>query len=308
MSRIVVLGPQRLVPTLKETLASLGIDGPIATITAGWQEREADDRELDEHLTGRSRNLHLYARTERVFQTDPLFAAAYHERQEALRRIRSACGIRLSHAMDAARELLAARGPVDYLGPERLKAVEAVRAIDDWYLERTGGVHSAFESRWKLLDRAPIAAERRAIEETISQSAAVAIAGGHVAVLLYRMRLFGLAELLAGKTVIAWSAGAMALSERVVLFHDDPPDGAGHPEILDRGLGVAPGAVFLPHARRRLRLEDAGRVSLFARRFAPASIFTLDERARAEWDGTAWAASGEARHFSPDGDVVESAA
>jgi hypothetical protein len=46
-----------------------------------------------------------------------------------------------------------------------------------------------------------------------------------VAVLVNRLRLFGLGDLVADKTVFAWSAGAMAVSERVVLFHDDPPQG-----------------------------------------------------------------------------------
>ena len=47
--RIVLLGPQRR-PTLEGVARSLfpgpGAGGPVATITAGWQEREPDDAEL----------------------------------------------------------------------------------------------------------------------------------------------------------------------------------------------------------------------------------------------------------------------
>jgi hypothetical protein len=47
---IVLLGAQRFDPTLGALVAEHGVDGPVATITAGWQERESDDQELHEHL------------------------------------------------------------------------------------------------------------------------------------------------------------------------------------------------------------------------------------------------------------------
>ncbi len=45
----------------------------------------------------------------------------------------------------------------------------------------------------------------------------------------------------------------MALSSRVLLFHDYPPQGAGAAEVFERGLGLVPDAVFLPHAGRASR-------------------------------------------------------
>ena len=71
--------------------------------------------------------------------------------------------------------------------------------------------------------------------------------------------------------VAAWSAGAMAIAERVVLFHDHPPQGAGNAEVFEAGLGLVRGAVFLPHAATRLALDDVGRVALLARRLPPAA-------------------------------------
>ena len=64
--------------------------------------------------------------------------------------------------------------------------------------------------------------------------------------------------------VIAWSAGAMALTERVLLFHDRAPHGPAHAEFLDAGLGWIPGCVLLPHARRRLRTDDPARMAELA--------------------------------------------
>ena len=121
-----------------------------------------------------------------------------------------------------------------------------------------------------------MAEQRDAIVRRLDAAAAVLVAGGHVAALLSRLRLFGLESELREKRLIAWSAGAMALSERVVLFHDSPPQGPGHAEILDSGLGLLPRLLPLPHARERLRLHDPRRVALMARRFTPLQPVTLD--------------------------------
>src|SRR5437764_598914 len=134
-STVVLLGPQRFEPTLASVVRALGIEEDLATVTAGWQEREDEDAELRDHLGARAVN--------------------------------------------------------------------------------------------------PAALIRR--------TSALAIAGGHVAVLLNRLRLFGILALAEGRTIIAWSAGAMAVSDRIVLFHDSPPQGPGNPEVLGAGLGLFPG-------------------------------------------------------------------
>ena len=106
------------------------------------------------------------------------------------------------------------------------------------------------------------------------------IAGGHAAVLLNRLRLFGLDAMVRDLPVLAWSAGAMVLSEQVVLFHDSPPQGAGNAEILDAGLGRCRGIVPLPRASDRLRLDDPVRVSILARRFTDQACVALDPGSR----------------------------
>ena len=76
--------------------------------------------------------------------------------------------------------------------------------------------------------------------------------------------------------MIAWSAGAMALTDRIVLFHDRSPQGPGHPEVYGSGLSVLRDVVLLPHARARLLLDDTPRMAVFARRFAPARCVLLE--------------------------------
>jgi hypothetical protein len=130
-------------------------------------------------------------------------------------------------------------------------------------------------------------------------------------VLLNRIRLFGVAELAAGKPVFAWSGGAMVAAEKLVLFHDDPPQGAGNAEVLDVGLGVYGGLLPLPHAGRRLRLDEPLRVGLFARRFADELLVALDDRAVLRRVGGRWSAWSSAetedvcRRLLPDGTVAE---
>ncbi len=63
---------------------------------------------------------------------------------------------------------------------------------------------------------------------------ALAIAGGHVGELARVLHLFHVAPHLPPR-VVAWSAGAMALTERVVLFHDFVPHGVAQTEVYGAG-------------------------------------------------------------------------
>ena len=113
---------------------------------------------------------------------------------------------------------------------------------------------SAGSSVERAADRA---APRGAARADRDDCDAIVIAGGHVASLLNRLALFDMLALAAGKPIIAWSAGAMVLTERIVLFHDYPPYGSDIAQVLDAGFGLAPGVVVLPDPRRRINLDDA---------------------------------------------------
>lgn len=301
--RVTLLGPQRLQPTLAPALQSLGVDGPVATITAGWQEREPDDRELHEHLSRRSLNLALYQRGERVFARDAELRAAHHHRQARLRELQDLYNLRLDHLVATCYELRRRPGDSDLLGDARAAAIQAVRDLDAQHLERVRAVHAEYHARWRPGERDAVMRERREIDAMLREAPAVAIAGGHVAILLNRLRLFDIETSMAGKVLVAWSAGAMAISERVVLFHDHPAHGMGNAEVLEVGLGFAPGIVPLPHARTRLRLEDRERVGLFAARFAPALCVPMNEGARLDAAPDGWAPADGTQQLQADGRV-----
>ena len=221
-------------------------------------------------------NLRLYARWEQVLEADPEYFPLHRARQDRLRLLQQLYRLRLASAMDSARAMLQREGPGELIDPEREHAIAAVRELDAHHLRRMDDVVRAFEREVRPGERPAIARHRAELRELLDDCAAVIIAGGHVAVLLNRLRIFGMGELLVGRRIFAWSAGAMAICKRVVLFHDSPPQGAGDAELLGAGLGLAPGVVVLPHARRRLDLADPVRVALMARRFAPARCVPLD--------------------------------
>jgi hypothetical protein len=166
------------------------------------------------------------------------------------------------------------------------EALAAVRELDAAHLRRVDAARGEFFADLRPHDRPVIARHRDQVADMLGEAAALVIAGGHVGVLADVLHLFNLAPVLgSGGPVIAWSAGAMALTDRIVLFGDRSPQGPGHPEVYGAGLSVLRDVVLLPHARSRLRLEDAARMEVFARRFAPARCVLLDQGTRIELGG-----------------------
>ena len=210
-----------------------------------------------------------------------------------------------SNQRQFARALLAREGEPTLLEPERRHALEAVRELDEHHLRRLRQVRREFDERWRPLERPAVARHVEQIAGILGECEAVGIAGGHVAVLLNRLRLFDLDRRLRSLPVFAWSGGAMVACDRLVLFHDSPPQGAGNAEVLEEGLGLCQGVVPLPHARRRLQLADPLRVALLARRFAPAAVLALEDGGRVTWEGFALRDADGVRQLTPEGALID---
>jgi len=306
--RVTLLGPQRFMPTVGAVVQELGLAGPFALITAGWQVRETEDEELRAAIGGTAVNLGIYDEANAVYREDKELHLAIRARQTQLRELQELYRLRLDHAMDAAYRLVRITDKEEaILGPERESALEMVRSIDRHHLARVGELRAQHDARYRPLEREALARRREAIAQRIHDAEAVFIAGGHVAVLLNRLRLFDLAPILHHKPVIAWSAGAMAVSDRVVLFHDAPPQGRGHAEVLDRGLALCNGVLPLPHASQRLALDDATRVGLFARRFFDLRSVALDPEVRIDWVPPRWLPGAGVRQLTRNGIAAWSA-
>lgn len=313
--RVILLGPQRR-PTVDAVVRSLGLDGPVATITAGWQEREADDGELSRRLDGRDTDLELYRRWLDVQDRDPVYAAGERALQGVLAELQDTYLLRLDYALQAV-YALDRRGGGRLSAEALAEAVAAVRELDRAHLLQVNSVRGEFFERLPPHDRPIIAAHRAAVARLVSEAAAVVVAGGHVNVLADVLHLFNVAAALnaaavapaagpaAGRPVVAWSAGAMALTDRIVLYHDRAPQGPGHPEVYGTGLSVLRDVVLLPHARTRLLLDDTPRMAVFARRFGPARCVLLDNGTRLDTDtdhAGAWPPG--TRVLAPGGRVI----
>ncbi len=282
--QVIFLGPQRPAPNLTEALASLNGSGPIVSISAGWRHDEGDDAALRTHLGENIVSLPLYRWMEDLDAPD--LEAAWHERQVQIREMKAAHRLRLHAALRGVGALVERQGR---LGAEAYRsqlqlAIEDVRRIDSQFLEQTRLIstrHPACRRPWadpRVLGRHEEAAN------LLAEARVVLLTGGHVGVLLNRLRFFGLETVLPavlerGTHIVGWSAGAMVLTERVVLFYDDPPFGPSFPELFDLGLGIVRGVVALPHARTRLRLDDAQRVTLLTTRLFPAACIGMENGA-----------------------------
>ena len=298
--RTILLGPQRR-PTLDAVLRAFP-EGPFATVTAGWQEREPDDGELQALLGGRGAGLSLYRRWLDVQERDPEYAVASRALEGVLGELADLYLLRLDYALQAVYALQ--HRTADLSGAAVAEAVAAVRELDAAHLERVNEVRGEFFERLRPHDRPVIAAHRLAVAGLLGPAAAVVVAGGHVGVLAEVLHLFNVAALLRSP-VIAWSAGAMALTDRIVLFGDRSASGPGHPEVYGSGLSVVRDVVVLPHAKARLLLDDAPRMSVFARRFAPARCVLLENGTRIDTDTDSdggWPSG--MRVLAPDGHVT----
>ncbi len=282
---ITLLGPQGTTPDVGVVLRDLGITGPVALVRAGYQERESEDALLAAAIGNPTRNLTLHARGKDVFQKAVGYTAAYQARQQRLRHMQAFYRTRLDGTEDAARKI-----SVRYVEPELLEqeekvSVDVFRHMDGDHIERCQAVRAAFDRAWPADSVESLAAHRREVRAMMADTEALVISGGHVASLHNRLQMFDVLANNGAKPIIAWAAGAMVLTDRIVLFHDYPPYGSDIAQVLDAGAGLVSGFVVLPDPRRRINLEAKTGIQQFARRMAPATCVAMDHGARLILDG-----------------------
>ncbi|MDH3295960.1 MAG: hypothetical protein OER95_16710, partial [Acidimicrobiia bacterium] len=330
---VVLLGPQRENPGVAKAVADLGVTGgPLAVVTAGWEERESEDDELVEalaHSIGSGDtvvNLLLFPRADDVYNHHPALRDLMTERERRRKQLRDLYHLRLAPQLGVCRDLLSrleveALGDLSadrLLGPEIEHAIAGVRELDRHHLHRIVELEHEVGGRMSghgdLVDHPVLVHHRRQVAELVGDAAALLIAGGHVGTLISLLRLFDVMNLATDKPVIAWSAGAMAIGQQVVLFHDSPARGAGDAEVFGPGFDLVPGIIPMPHARHRLALDDPRRVALMARRFDPLVCVGLDYTGRIDrLDGEygsdvgsdlGWQGSGHTSVLQPNGAVI----
>ncbi len=299
MRRVTLLGPLGDEVDLTSELVALGIDGPVALVTAGWEEGERNDAEIDRRLGGGTRNLGLFGRRLDVLGTDPEYAEAERLLRTQLDDVRDVYLDRLGYAL-AGVDAVRRRFADGHESGELNSAIASVRDLDEAHVSAISDAYERFYAANPPHDRAIITAHRQEVASIVDGCAAIAIAGGHVGVLNDCLHLCNLTPLIDTRPMIAWSSGCMAIAERIVVVDDNDP--AGRPdEIYDIGIGVARGMVVLPAAAGRLRTEDPERLSLLARRCAPSVCVLLDPGDRLELASGRPADLGSVGVIHPDG-------
>ena len=205
--RAILLGPQRR-PTLDAVVRGFP-DGPFATVTAGWQEREPDDGELRALLGGRGVGLELYRRWLDVQERDPEYAAAERGLQGVLGELADLYLLRLDYALQAVYALQRRTS-----GSALAEAVAAVRSLDAAHLAHVNEVRGEFFDRLRPHDRPVIAAHRSAVAGLLGAAAALGRGG----------RARGRAG--RGAAPVQRGGGAAVAGDRVVRGRD----GAGGPD------------------------------------------------------------------------------
>ena len=277
MFKRLILGPQRPDPNLGLALIEADLpSGPIGVISAGWQEAEGELADVQQQVGRPLISLRLHERAETIFDASPDLRAMHNERQHDLKELKRLYRLRLKQLMIAARQVLDDDSDRDLLAAEQRHAISQLRALDRHYLHRVAAVEKTFEETLGSERPEILMEQAAAIETELAGCETVMITGGNVLVLLNRIHLFGLQQILEKKHLIAWSAGAMVLSDRIVLYHDRTPLGRRDPEMMSAGTGLFPGIVYLPDARKRLRDRDRVHLALISRRFSPAFCVAID--------------------------------
>jgi hypothetical protein len=274
---LTILGPERPDGALPGVLQNHGVTGPLALISAGWRYDEARDELLRSAVPNEVRNLRLYDRFRTLEREAPELISKYAAKQESIRRVKRRYRMRVQTGLASATELLSETG--DLTCPWFAQAIRHLRETDELFLAESRELHDKFETEARPGDHPLVRAAREAVREELAGCAALLIAGGHVAVLRNRCLFFDIGPVLNHRPLYAWSAGAMLVTERVLLYHDRTAYGPGTAEFLDHGFGLLANTIFLPHARERLDLENRVNLTVLAHRLAPRRAIALENGA-----------------------------
>jgi hypothetical protein len=282
---LTILGPERPDGALPAVLKNHGVTGPLALVSAGWRYDEARDEPLRAAVPNEVRNLRLYDRFRILEREAPDLTAQYTAKQDAIRRVKDRYRMRVQTGLASASALFSEHRD---LGCRWfLQAIRHLRETDELFLSEARALHTKFEQEVRPGEHPLVRREREAVREELSGCAALLVAGGHVGVLRNRCFFFDLGPVLNHRPVYAWSAGAMLMTERVLLYHDRTAYGPGTAEFLDHGFGLLRNTVFLPHARERLDLDNTANLTVLAHRLAPRRVIALENGA--VYDGGVYA-------------------
>lgn len=288
----------------------------VLLVTAAWGEREHDEAAVKRSLNAiglRSRwehgfdrslvNLSLHHEVAGLGEASPRALAAWLEGRRVAELARSFYLEHNAHLIQLVRRTLAAGkredptltvaslaaeqghhgGLLRYaLSRELQQALDTLEANDDHLVTLLDDVEQrAFDGEGLTYDEAWRAARDR-LEQRILAANTIMLFGGRLDRLLDGLRLFRLRDALAealrrGTQVIAMSAGAMVLCERVIIYDDFAATRRDF-QLFDRGLALVRDIQLFPHCTERIQTDDPDNLAYLARRFRHHACVGLNQR------------------------------
>lgn len=168
------------------------------------------------------------------------------------------------------------------LSRELRHALDTLEANDDHLVDLLDEIEQrVFDAAGLAYDPAWRAAQQR-LERRILEANAIILFGGHLDLLLDALRFFRLRDVLAealrrGTQIVAMSAGAMVLCERVIIY-DDFSSQRRDFQLYDRGLSLVRDIQLFPHCMERIQTDDPDNLAYLARRFRHHACVGLNQR------------------------------
>ena len=168
------------------------------------------------------------------------------------------------------------------LSRELRQALATLEANDDHLVDLLSEIEQrGFDAEGLAYDEAWRAGQAR-LEQRILAANTIVLFGGRLDLLLDALRLFRLRDALAealrrGTQIVAMSAGAMVLCERVIIY-DDMAATRRDFQLYDRGLSLVRDIQMFPHCTERIQTEDPDNLAYLARRFRHHSCVGLNQR------------------------------
>lgn len=153
--------------------------------------------------------------------------------------------------------------------------LEACRELDRYFRDRA------------RIDENPTYLEiRDELRRRILSANSVFMAGGHMPVLINRLRFFDLDSvfreaLWRGTNFYTISAGSMALCEKIIVYDDFYGEEGSvrrrEFEFFDTGLGLVTAVTLFPHCMDRIQTDEPDNLTYLAHRFASGPCVGLNE-------------------------------
>jgi peptidase E len=287
----------------------------VLLVTAAWGDGEHDEAHVKHSLNaiglhskfeaGFDRahvNLSLLHEIRGLARSAPRLLQAWHEERRVAEMARAFYLEHNAHLINLFRRTLAAGKREDpsltvarladqahhgrllryALSRELQQALDTLEANDDHLVDLLDEVEQrVFDAAGLAYDPAWRAAQQR-LEQRILSANTIMLFGGHLDLLLDALRFFRLRDALAealrrGAQIVAMSAGAMVLCERVIIY-DDFAKTRRDFQLYDRGLALVRDIQLFPHCTERIQTDDPDNLAYLARRFRHHVCVGLNQR------------------------------